>query len=561
MPLEKPSLSSSTLATVNEANETRPIGATSRFISLLIAHIGAALALFLATTDATIVSTSLPTIASELNASPTQYSWVGVAYMLTQTACQPVYPVFSRLFGRKAVLFFSISVFVLGSTFCGLAQNALWLILARSFQGMGAGGIVNSIWVLTSEIVTPSEKHKWSQALSLTWSASAIAGPILGGVFSEQSQILSWRWAFYMNIPVGFVAFILLYCSLRFFKLPEVPPFSLAMLKNTFLHEFDFIGVLLLVVGTSSTVLGLSLAGQLSWSAPVAIALLSTGLLLLVVGVLYEFYTTRVAILPKVLFSSRTEVIILIITFFHNVAFNAGTFYLALFFQAVLGIGPLLCGVLMLPYSLGSALASIPVALFNDYYSKKTKDTRCYKIVVIVGLGLSTLGFGLLTMLSNKSPLILKEIYPLIAGIGIGMLFHAPFAAITNGMTNEDRACTTSAFFLVRFIGATSGLSVAGAIFDSRLSQTLPKNSPVREANLSDDLRKLVHLRPITLRLEVLHDVSSALSWIWITCVCCLGLAFLLSLAIRIRPIDTEDTKNEMAGHSINASAEVQSTV
>lgn len=134
-------------------------------------------------------------------------------------------------------------------------------------------------------------------------------------------------------------------------------------------------------------------------------------------------------------------------------------------------------------------------------------------------------------MLSNKSSLVLKEIYPLIAGVGVGMLFHAPFAAITNGMTNEDRASTTSAFFLVRFIGATSGLvsfflfcihqwkstqflhqSMAGAVFESRLSKTLPQNSPVREADFSNDLRKLVHIKPITLRLEILHDVSSALS-------------------------------------------------
>ncbi|GJJ09461.1 hypothetical protein Clacol_003684 [Clathrus columnatus] len=481
MTQEKTSLSSSTLATLEDISRNRSNGTlsssskstklcihnpiiifadvkSSRFVSLLFAHIGAALALFLATTDATIVSTSLPTIASELNASSSQYSWVGVAYMLTQTACQPIYPIFSRLLGRK---------------------NALWLIVARSFQGMGAGGIVNSIWVLTSEIVTPSEKHKWSQALSLTWSASAIAGPLLGGVF------------IYMNIPVGFVAFFLLYWSLRFFKLPEIQPFSWVALRSEFAHNFDFIGVFLLVSGTACTVLGLSLAGQLSC-----------------------------------------------------------TFYLALYFQAVLGVGPLLCGVLMLPYSLGSALASIPVALFNDYYSKRTKDTRCYKLVIISGLGLSTLGFGKCSPLRiqcrvrNKSPLILKEVYPLVAGIGIGMLFHAPFAAITNGMASQDRASTTSAFFLVRFIGATSGLSMAGAIFEGRLSKTLPENSPLRGTSFSNDLRKLVHIKPLTLRMEILHDVSSALS---------------LSFWIRIRSIETETNQDETQTIEAVATVETKS--
>lgn len=143
--------------------------------------------------------------------------------------------------------------------------------------------------------------------------------------------------------------------------------------------------------------------------------------------------------------------------------------------QAVLGVTPLLCGILMLPYSLGGALASVPIALFNDFVSKRTKSTSCYKQAILAGLALSTLGFGaflyaencsrphancegLLTLLDVTSSLVIREVYPLIAGIGLGMLFHAPFAALTNGMSSHDRSRATSAFFLVRFIGATSGL-------------------------------------------------------------------------------------------------------
>ncbi|KAF8489589.1 major facilitator superfamily domain-containing protein [Gautieria morchelliformis] len=518
-------------------------GGHSRFISLLMAHLGAALALFLATTDATIVSTSLPTIAADLQASQNQYSWVGISYMLTQTACQPLYPVFSHLAGRKAVLFVSIFIFVVGSALCGAAQATLWLIVTRAVQGIGAGGIVNSVWVLTSDIVTPQEKNKWSQALSATWSASAIAGPLLGGVFSQHSQGLSWRWAFYMNVPIGLIALCLLYWSLRHFDLEKtLDDFSWPVLRAEFMHKFDYIGVFLLVTGTSCTVLGFSFAAQQAWTAPAALALLILGPLLLVIGVVYETRTTRVAILPSALFRSRTEVIILFASFFHNVAFNAGTFYLALYYQAALGVGPLLSGVLMLPYALGGALASVPIAVFNDYFSRKTLTTVCYKYVIVTGLAVATIGFGLLTLLDVTSSIAEREIYPMIAGVGIGMLFHAPFAALTNGMSSQDRSRTTSAFFLVRFIGATSGLSVAGAIFQSRLEQAMPSNAPPGISGASLDLGQLAQIEPMSLRTSVLGAVSAAISSIWIVCVCCLGAAFLVSFAIRIVPIEMDET-------------------
>ncbi|KIJ45566.1 hypothetical protein M422DRAFT_59756 [Sphaerobolus stellatus SS14] len=464
-------------------------------------YIVAALALFLATTDATIVSTSLPTIAADLKATANEYSWVGVSYMLTQTACQPLYPPLSRLFGRKAVLFTSIFIFVFASTLCGAAKTATWLIVSRSVQGVGAGGIVNSVWVLTSDIVTVEQKHKWSQALSLTWSASAIGGPILGGLF------------IYLNIPVGLTALFMLYFSLRHFTLErKLSDFTWAAMRKELVNEFDFIGVILFVTGTVSTVLGFSFASTAGWSSPLVLTLLICGVGLLGAGVAYEMYTSRVAIFPPAMFRSRTEVIILLISFLHNVAFNAGTFYLALYYQAVLGVEPLICGVLMLPYSLGSALASIPVAQYNDYLFKKRNDTFCYKSVIILGLAISTIGFGLFTLLDERSNLATRELFPLIAGIGVGMLFHAPFAALTTGMSAHDRSRSTSAFFLVRFIGATSGLSVAGAVYESGLTRTLPPNAPFSADGASTDLRRLVDIQPESLRLAVLHAVSSSIS-------------------------------------------------
>ncbi|KAF8649796.1 hypothetical protein AX16_005562 [Volvariella volvacea WC 439] len=210
-------------------------------LRLLAAHIGGALALFLATTDATIVSTSLPTIAAELTATQTQYTWVGVAYMLTQTAFQPLYGRFSDLVGRKTVLYASILIFAIGSLLCGLAQSIVWLIAARALAGTGGGGIVSSVWTITAEIVDVQSRAKWSQALSITWSASALAGPLLGGLFSghNHSHILSWRWGFYLNLPICCVALLVLVPSLHDVQLTKASDASWRALAQ----RFDFGGL------------------------------------------------------------------------------------------------------------------------------------------------------------------------------------------------------------------------------------------------------------------------------------------------------------------------------
>ena len=266
-----------------------------------------------------------------------------------------------------------------------------------------------------------------------------------------------------MNIPIGLIALYLLYWSLQCFELEKnIPEFTWPALRAEFVDNFDCIGVSVHLVSSDPspkliTIQIPSSGGNFmhgAWlqlrctaslyaskfsrtmsftyvflgNAPTALALLIPGPLLLIIGVVYEIRTPRVAVLPSALFRSRTEgklcliqyrihltewtVIILIASFFHNVAFNAGTFYLALYYQvcfitmhayhiidtylsqAALGVGPLLCGVLMLPYSLGGALASVPIALFNDYLSRKTRNTGCYKYVIITGLAVATIGFG-----------------------------------------------------------------------------------------------------------------------------------------------------------------------
>ncbi|KAF8140012.1 major facilitator superfamily domain-containing protein [Boletus edulis] len=481
---------------------------------LLFVHIGAAMTLFLATTDSTIVSTSLPTITSDLTASQSQYTWVAVAYMLTQTACQPLYGKISDLVGRKNVLYTSIVVFALGSLLCGTAKSIMGLILARALAGVGGGGIVSSVWVITSEIVEPKNRAKWSQALSVTWSCSAVAGPLLGGLFSSGSSTsspFSWRWSFYMNLPICMVASILLVLSLRDVNMGRASGAS----WQTFARRFDFLGLLLFMAGTGLLIVGFSFVTSNGWTSPSTLSLIIIGPLILTIGGFYEVHTSRDALFPPVAFQSLTTVCILIITFLHNLAFNAGTFYLALYFQAVNGSTPLEAGIQMLPYSLGSSLASMPAAWLIGYWQKKTGDTTGQKWVITSGLLIAIVGFGLLALLNEHSLRLVQSIFPLVTGVGIGMLFHAPYQVFAKALGPSDLATGTSAFFLVRFTGATIGLAVAGLIFDGVLSQHLPSDYHIQGSSSSINWTSLSLIRPLSLKWEVLGAVSRAIR------VCC----------------------------------------
>lgn len=522
----------------SQGAQADPGFSTSR---LLFVHIGAAMALFLATTDATIVSTSLPTIASDLAASQSQYTWVGVAYMLTQTAFQPLYGKLSDLMGRKNILYGSMLIFSIGSLLCGAAHSIEGLILARALAGIGGGGIVSSVWVLTSEIVEPRSRAKWSLALSVTWSCSAIAGPLLGGLFSSgASTTFNWRWAFYLNLPVCFVALVLITSSLRNIRFGRAKCASWHALAQ----RFDFVGLLLFMAGTGCLTVGFSFAMDVGWNSPSTLSFVISGPLVLVLGGFYEVHTKRDALFPPSAFKDLTVVIILVITFLHNFAFNAGTFYLALYFQAVYGLTPLDAGIQMLPYSLGSSLASMPAAWLIGHLQKKTGDTNGQKWIITMGLFISSVGFGLLTLLDDMTTPALQIILPLTAGIGIGMLFHAPYQVFARALDPATLATGTSAFFLVRFTGATIGLAVAGLVYNETLMRGMPATYWI-EASPSIDWSSLQFIEPTSLRSEVLHAVAVAIKMIWVVCTPLLGLAFLISLFTKRFSIEDADCNSQ----------------
>ncbi|KAH7104341.1 MFS general substrate transporter [Auriculariales sp. MPI-PUGE-AT-0066] len=510
------------------------------FVNRLLAHVGGAAALFLATTDATLVATALPTIASDLKINSTDYTWISVIYLLFQTILQPVFGHAADTLGRKTILITSVLGFMLGSIITALSQNLNVLLLGRAISGAAAGGIVSSVWTVLTEVVEPSKRSVWSTALSCTWCASAVAGPLLGGAFAGTSGdgFLSWRVAFWINVPICLVVLPLVLVSLRRFDFHRRAPESTwKAVYHKFRDTFDFIGLILLMGGTACLLLGFSRSSSTGWNNRVTIALIAVGVPLLIGALVYETRTRRDALIAPSLFYSTTACIVFASSFFITFAFNAATFYLAVFAQAR-GATPLEAGYWLLPLSLGSSFISIPTAVAIHWAQKRTTQTTLPpKVAYVLGLGLAAVGFGLLIRLDVESNATERIVYPLIAGLGIGMTFHSPFQLLSSTIEDYQLASATGAFFLVRFIATTVGVSTAGVIFTSQLAHRLPVGFDV-DAVVSD-LRGLISIPDPALRRLVLEATCQALSVIWIVCCPLVAVAFLTAICIRVRAIQT----------------------
>ncbi|CUA72443.1 putative MFS-type transporter C16A3,17c [Schizosaccharomyces pombe 972h-] [Rhizoctonia solani] len=517
------------------------------FERLLVIHASLAVCLFLAITDTTIVSTSLPTINAELGGTSAQYSWVGVSYMLTQTIFQPLYGQFTMMFGRKRVLYTCMIMFLSTSWLCGAAQSTRWLVIARALQGVGGGGIVTLVWVILEEVAPAKSRQRWNTALMAS-NDVMVPSTCANDSRFRATDLMSWRWAFYVNLPVGCAALIAAMLSLSAWQEAPCSRPSITYL----LAHFDWVGLILLVGGTAALVIGFSLATIAGWTSTLTLVLVSTGVISLALGAVYEsgvFGATRCwgfslganpkhALFAPMLLRTRTAGIILVFSFFQTMSFNAGTFYLALYYQAVQGSSAIHAGMQLLPYTLGSSL----VSLVGFYISDRTK---AHITMIRAGLGLMATGFGLMIFLDERSGIMVQTLIPLVAGVGVGLLLKTPATALSLAMRGCDVPAVTAGLLLVRFIGTASGVSIGGAIYQNRLASNLPAEFSLDMSVPNFDYRLLTILQPESLRNNVLRAVSRSISSIWVVCALCLSIGFFLSLFLKQTPVDAASSSND----------------
>ncbi|RPF33133.1 MDR family MFS transporter [Streptomyces sp. TLI_185] len=488
-------------------------GATQEHVSgNVLVSIGALLlGMLLAALDQTIVSTALPTIVSDLGGLD-HLSWVVTAYLLASTAATPLWGKLGDQYGRKRLFQTAIVIFLIGSALCGMAQNMPQLIAFRAVQGLGGGGLMVLSMAIVGDVVAPRERGRYQGLFGAVFGATSVLGPLLGGLFTEH---LSWRWVFYVNLPVGVVALAVIATALR------IP-------RKTAQHVIDYLGTFLIAAVATCLILVASLGGTTWGWGSTQIA----GMILLGVGLAVAFVAVerRAAepVLPLKLFRIRTFALSAVISFVVGFAMFGAMTYLPTFLQVVQGVTPTMSGVHMLPMVFGLLLSSTASGQI-------VSRTGRWKIFPIAGTGVTTLGLLLLHQLDENSSTAEMSVDFFVFGLGLGLVMQVLVLIVQNAVSYEDLGVATSGATFFRSIGASFGVAIFGTVFASRLGDKLTDAfrgtrlpAGISADALKSDPRGIGSLPP-ALRGPALHAYASSITDVFLYAAPVALLGFVLA--------------------------------
>ncbi|MGW5363657.1 MDR family MFS transporter [Actinopolymorpha pittospori] len=483
---------------------------------VLVVLPGLLLAMLLAMLDQLIVGTAMPRIVGELGGLD-HLSWVVTAYVLTSTVSTPLYGKLGDLYGRKRLFLGAIVLFLVGSALSGLSQSMAQLIGFRGLQGLGAGGLIVGVMAIIGDLIPPRERGRYQGYMAAVMAGATIAGPLLGGFLTDH---LSWRWAFYINLPLGVVALALVASTLH---LP----------RHKISHKIDYLGAGLLTVAATSLVLVTTWGGtEYAWASAQIIGLGVLGVAAVIGFVFAERHAVE-PVLPLRLFRDRNFAASTLMGFLVGFAMFGAVTFLPLFQQTVQGASATNSGLLLLPMMAASLVISLVVG---------TVITRTghYRTFPIIGGAVMTVGMFLLSLLDVHTGKFALSVYMVVLGVGMGLLMQVTLLIAQNSVELKDMgvASSTSTFF--RSIGGSFGVSLFGAIFANRLADSLagvPGADKLVSGGSAHIDPATMNAMPDAMKEPVFQAIASGMHTVFVWAAPFAFAAFLLGWLIKAVPL------------------------
>ncbi|KAI8866936.1 MFS general substrate transporter [Ramicandelaber brevisporus] len=503
-------------ATIEPADgHKKPVVTRTRFLTIFA---GICLATLMGALDNTIVSTAMPAISSQFEAFES-ISWVATIYLLAATSLQPVVGKFSDIFGRKVVYIGSIIVFLIGSALCGAAQSIGMLIGARAVQGVGAAGLFGISMIIILDLTSVQEASMYTGMLGAIFAVASVAGPLMGGAFTDAGNN-GWRWTFFVNLPIGVPTLAVL---IWFLQLP-VERTSLAQK----LKKIDYAGILVFVGGVVCILLATTWGGnQYAWNSGQVIGCYCAGAVLLISFVVIEARFAADPVIPLRLFRSRNFWSSSVVNFGIGFVMFALIFYIPLFFQVARGDTATQSGVRMIPLMVSISIFAVVSGFIVAKYG-------LYKWQIVIGMVLSTVGTGLLTLWDAEANTAKEVCFLIIIGIGLGFTMQTTITSTQAELELEDQAIGTSLVNFFRTIGGVISVSVMSAIMNNKLATELHQypDSDLLLAAAKSGADAMKQLAPEQLMM-VSDAYVKALHVVFIAHIPFAGLTALFALLVR----------------------------